>query len=151
MFHCGYTAIRSREVCGRRTARHPQIGGIMPSSTQTEQPDEAGLGPGAAVPVQELVDYAAGAVVSRTLAKGDAGTLTLFAFDAGEGLSEHSAPFDAWVFVVDGEVQLTIDGQSVTASEGQLVRMPAAVPHAVAAQRRCKFLLAMFKQPGSAG
>jgi quercetin dioxygenase-like cupin family protein len=100
--------------------------------------------------LEQLVDYAEGAVVSRTLAKGDAGTLTLFAFDAGEGLSEHSAPFDAWVFVVDGEVQLTIGGQPVTASKGQLVLMPAAVPHAVAAEQRCKFLLAMFKDPRAA-
>jgi quercetin dioxygenase-like cupin family protein len=129
------------------------MGGIMMSSSsgETKQPGGAGLDPGIAVRVGKLVDYGEGAVVSRTLAKGDAGTLTLFAFDAGEGLSEHSAPFDAWVFVVEGEVQLTIAGRPVTASTGQLVLMPSAVPHSVAAEQRCKFLLTMFKHPGATG
>ena len=67
-----------------------------------------------AVNVAELVDYAPGAIVSRTLAENDAGTLTLFAFDAGQALSEHSAPFDAIVQVLDGEAELIIDGKSVT-------------------------------------
>ena len=119
------------------------------SSGETKKPGSAGLDPGVAVRVGELVEYGEGAVVSRTLAKGDAGTLTLFAFDAGEGLSEHSAPFDAWVFVVEGEVRLTIGGRPVTASTGQLVLMPSAVPHSVAAEQRCKLLLTMFKHPGA--
>ena len=117
------------------------------SSSQTKQPGSSGLDPGIAVPARQLVDYGEGAVVSRTLEKGDTGTLTLFAFDAGEGLSEHSVPFDAWVFVVEGEVRLTIGGKLVTASTGELVLMPSGVPHAVAAEQRCKFLLAMFRRP----
>jgi len=92
-----------------------------------------------------LVDYAAGAVVSRTLAETDAGTLTLFAFDAGQRLSEHSAPFDAIVQVLDGEAELIIDGEPVVAGAGEVVVMPADVPHAVNALRRFKMLLTMFR------
>ncbi len=92
-----------------------------------------------------LVAYSPGAVVSRTIAKGSAGTLTLFAFDADQGLSEHSAPFDAWVFLVDGRVKLTIAGRAVPVSAGELVLMPANVPHAVAADGPCKLLLIMLK------
>ena len=92
-----------------------------------------------------LVDYAEGSVVSRTVAENDAGTLTLFAFDAGQGLSEHSAPFDAVVQVVDGEARLVIGGKSVRAAAGRLVVMPANVPHAVKAVKRFKMLLIMLR------
>ena len=92
-----------------------------------------------------LVDYNAGAVVSRTLAKSKAGTLTVFAFDKGQELSEHSAPFDAWVQVLDGEVELTIGGAPVKAVAGQTVLMPAEVPHAVRAAERFKMLLIMIR------
>jgi quercetin dioxygenase-like cupin family protein len=85
-------------------------------------------------------------VVSRTLAKGGAGTLTLFAFDKDEGLSEHSAPFDAWVQVLDGRATLTIGGKPVEAIAGDLVLMPANVPHAVKATDRMKMLLTMFRE-----
>lgn len=93
----------------------------------------------------QLVAYGEGAVVSRTLAKGKAGTLTVFAFDAGQELSEHSAPFDAWVQVLDGEVMLTIGGEPVVAKTGEIVCMPANVPHAVNATVRMKMLLTMFR------
>jgi len=92
-----------------------------------------------------IADYAPDSIVSRTLAKAKGGTLTFFAFDAGQELSEHSAPFDAYVFVVDGRVELTIGGQRVPASAGQLVRMPANVPHAVKAVERFKMLLTMLR------
>jgi quercetin dioxygenase-like cupin family protein len=104
------------------------------------QPD-----PSVAHTLATLVEYGEGAVVSRTLAKGKAGTLTVFAFDAGQELSEHSAPFDAWVQVLDGQVTLTIGGEPVTAGVGEIVCMPANVPHAVNAPERMKMLLTMFR------
>jgi quercetin dioxygenase-like cupin family protein len=113
-------------------------------STKTER-DLAQLAPARALPLLELVDYGPGAVVSRTLAKNRAGTLTLFAFDAGQGLSEHSAPYDAIVQVVDGEGELTIGGERVVARAGELVLMPANVPHAVHAPARFKMLLTMIR------
>jgi quercetin dioxygenase-like cupin family protein len=90
-----------------------------------------------------LVDYAPGAVVSRTLSKGSAGTLTVFAFDREQALSEHSAPFDAWVLALDGVLVLTIGGKRVEARPGQIVLMPANIPHAVAGEGQYKMLLIM--------
>ncbi len=98
-----------------------------------------------ALDLVQLVDYADGSIVSREIAKNDAGTLTLFAFDAGQGLSEHSAPFDAIVHILDGEAQIIIDGKPVCATVGQLVVMPANVPHAVNAEQRFKMLLIMLR------
>jgi quercetin dioxygenase-like cupin family protein len=95
--------------------------------------------------LSSLVAYGAASVVSRTLAEGPAGTLTLFAFDAGQGLSEHSAPFDAWVLGVEGSGTLTVGGQPVKVRTGELVLMPAGVPHAVRAEDRFKMLLVMLK------
>lgn len=92
-----------------------------------------------------LVDYAEGSVVSRTLAKSGAGTLTVFAFAEGQELSEHSAPFDALVQILDGEVQLTIGGEAVVARSGQWVMMPADIPHAVKAVKPFKMLLTMIR------
>lgn len=100
---------------------------------------------GEAVDLAALVDYGGAAVVSRTLAENRAGTVTLFAFDAGQGLSEHSAPFDALVHVLEGEVELTIGGKAVVARAGQIVLMPANVPHAVKATARFKMLLTMLR------
>jgi quercetin dioxygenase-like cupin family protein len=91
------------------------------------------------------VDYAPGAIVSKTLAEGPSGTITLFAFDQGQGLSEHSAPFDAHVLVLEGQVRLSLGGKDVSASAGQLVTLPANVPHAVAAAGPFKMLLVMLK------
>ncbi len=92
-----------------------------------------------------LVDYADGSIVSREIAKNDAGTLTLFAFDAGQGLSEHSAPFDAVIQILDGGATVVIGGKPVRAAAGQLVVMPANVPHAVQAEQRFKMLLIMLR------
>jgi len=98
-----------------------------------------------ALRMKGLVEYARDAVVSRTIAKTRVGTMTLFAFDAGQELSEHSAPYDAFVHVLDGEAALTIGGKPVTAHAGELVVMPADVPHAVKAHKRFKMLLTMLR------
>jgi quercetin dioxygenase-like cupin family protein len=93
-----------------------------------------------------LVSYGQGAVVSRTLMEDDAGTLTLFAFDADQGLSEHTAPFDALVQVIDGEGVFVIGGKTCRVGGGQIVLMPAGVPHAVRAEKRFKMLLTMLRK-----
>ena len=105
------------------------------------------IAPSEAQNLASLVNYGEGAVVSRTLRKWPGGTLTVFAFDQGQELSEHSAPFDAYVHVLDGETRLTIGGQHVEAKAGDIVLMPADVPHAVKATKRFKMLLIMIKDP----
>ena len=92
-----------------------------------------------------LVQYSKGSIVSYAVAQKKAGSLTLFAFDAGQELSEHTAPFDALVQVLDGTVKLTIGGKAVNAKSGETVLMPAKVPHAVKATRRFKMLLTMIR------
>jgi len=98
-----------------------------------------------AIDLAAAVQYADGSIVSRTVAENEAGTLTLFAFEAGQGLSEHSTPFDAFVQILDGEAELIIGGKTVQAKAGQLVVMPANVPHAVKATKRFKMLLIMLR------
>jgi len=93
----------------------------------------------------EMVDYAEGSVVSRTLVKNEAGTITLFSFDAGQSLSEHSAPYDAIVQIIDGTAELIIGGKSVDAECGEMVLMPADIPHAVKANKKFKMLLTMLR------
>lgn len=105
----------------------------------------SGIDPAIPVTLDSLVDYSDGSVVSRTIKKGKAGTLTVFAFDAGEGLSEHTAPFDAFVQILDGEAELTIDGKQVPAKAGETVLMPADIPHALHAASRFKMLLIMIR------
>ena len=94
---------------------------------------------------RELVEYQAGSVVSRTLIKKPAGTVTAFAFDTGEGLSEHTAPYDALVLGVDGEAEISIAGVAHRVSMGQLLELPAGQPHAVKAITRFKMLLVMIR------
>ena len=93
----------------------------------------------------DLVAYQEGAVVSRTLLKRPGGTITLFAFDAGQTLSEHTAPFDAVVHVLDGRADITIAGTPLEVSAGQIVLMPANQPHALAARTRFTMLLTMIR------
>jgi len=93
----------------------------------------------------DLVGYQEGAIVSRTIIDKGAGTLTLFAFDEGQGLSEHTAPFDALVYLLDGEAEVTISGKSFNLKEGEMVIMPANQPHALRATRRFKMMLVMIK------
>jgi quercetin dioxygenase-like cupin family protein len=99
-----------------------------------------------AVNLPEMIQYGEDAVVSRTLAKGESGTLTLFAFDVGQELSEHTAPFDAYIQVVDGDGMFTVGGEPVPASAGQSVLMPAGIPHAVLAVTRMKMILFMLRK-----
>ncbi len=103
------------------------------------------LQPATPVQLADIVEYAPGAVVSRTLAKSGAGTLTVFAFDAGEELSEHTAPFDAYVQNLAGKVELLIDGKSVYPAVGETVLMPANIPHAVKAVEQFKMLLILIR------
>ncbi len=93
----------------------------------------------------ELANYQEGAVVSRTLINQKTGTVTLFAFDAGQELSEHTAPYDALVQVLDGETTITIAGQSYQLKPGDAIIMPANEPHAVKALTRFKMLLTMIR------
>lgn len=100
-----------------------------------------------AIAVNDLVDYADGQVVSRTLAAKPHVNITLFAFDAGEEISAHTSPGDAMVQILDGEAIITIDGDALTATAGEVVVMPANVPHAVSAATRFKMLLTVVKAP----
>ena len=93
----------------------------------------------------DLVDYSAGSVVSRTLIEKPTGTVTLFAFDKGEGLSEHTAPFDAMVWVLDGKAEITIAGTPHQLATGEMIIMPANQPHALKAIARFKMLLVMIR------
>lgn len=107
--------------------------------------DPAPLPPATPARLSELLDYVPGAVVSRVLARSTGGSATLFAFEVGQELSEHTTPFDALVEVLDGEVELTIGGVPVPARVGETVLMPASVPHAVKARTRFKMLLTMLR------
>lgn len=92
-----------------------------------------------------LVNYQDGTVVSRTILKKDTGNVTLFAFDKGEGLSEHTAPFDALVYIAEGEADIIISGKSNIAKTGEMIIMPAGEPHALKAIEKFKMLLVMIK------
>ena len=93
----------------------------------------------------DLVSYQEGTVVSRTIIEKKTGTLTLFAFGEGQGLSEHTAPFDAAVYILAGEAEGTISGKTLRLKEGEMVIMPANKPHALKAVRKFKMLLVMIK------
>jgi quercetin dioxygenase-like cupin family protein len=93
----------------------------------------------------EMIDYQEGSVVSRTLVKKKTGTVTLFAFDRGEGLSEHTAPFDALVFVLDGEAEVTVSGVASRVGQGEMLLLPAGEPHALTAVERFKMMLTMIR------
>jgi quercetin dioxygenase-like cupin family protein len=99
--------------------------------------------------ISELLDYQAGSVVSRTLVKKPTGTLTVFAFDEGEGLSEHSTPHDALVEVLDGTAEITIGGVPRRVSAGEALLLPASIPHALTAVTPFKMLLIMIREPAS--
>ncbi len=101
--------------------------------------------PGRVVDLADLVEYQDGAVVSRTLVKKPTGMVTLFAFDEGQELSEHTSPFDALVQVLDGDVEITISGSPLRLTAGQMVIMPAEKPHAVRATGRTKMMLVMIR------
>jgi quercetin dioxygenase-like cupin family protein len=100
---------------------------------------------GKVLTMTDLVAYQAGSVVSKTVLDKTIGTITLFAFDAGEGLSEHTAPYDAFVQVIDGEAEVTIAGALHMVQAGQILIMPANQPHALRAAKRFKMLLVMIR------
>jgi quercetin dioxygenase-like cupin family protein len=93
----------------------------------------------------ELVDYQTGSVVSREIVRKNAGTVTLFAFDQDQDLSEHTAPFDALVYVLDGEAEIVISRKSYYLNKGEIIIMPANQPHAVKANKKFKMLLIMIR------
>ena len=93
----------------------------------------------------DMVDYQKGAVVSKTIIEKNTGTVTLFAFDMGQGLSEHTAPFDALVQVLDGEVEISISGKPFHLKQGEIIIMPANKPHALKSVTHFKMLLTMIR------
>jgi len=108
------------------------------------QPKPKGLGP-EVVKTLALVNYQDGAIVSREVVKKPTGTVTAFAFDAGQGLSEHTAPFDALVQVLEGEVEIMIAGEPHPLRGGEMILMPAHQPHALKALQRFKMILTMIR------
>lgn len=104
-----------------------------------------GLAPSLVATVAELVSYQAGAVVSREILKRPSGSVTIFAFDEGQGLSEHTTPFDALVQVLEGEAEITVSGRPYHVQGGELILMPAHQPHALKALKRYKMLLTMIR------
>ncbi|MCU0559606.1 MAG: cupin domain-containing protein [Desulfobacterales bacterium] len=107
--------------------------------------NDAGNLKGVPFKLETHVDYAAGSVVSKMLLKKEIGNITLFAFDAGQGLSEHTAPFDAVVYILDGRAEISIGGKAATVNAGEMLIMPANVPHALQARERFKMLLVMIR------
>jgi quercetin dioxygenase-like cupin family protein len=101
---------------------------------------------GEAEDLSNLVEYSTDSIVSKTIVDKSAGTITLFAFDTGQRLSEHTAPYDAVVQIVDGTGQITIADKEINVKAGQIIIMPANVPHAVNANERFKMLLIMIRQ-----
>jgi len=95
--------------------------------------------------LEKLVEYQTGSIVSKTIIKQPTGTVTLFAFDKGEGLSEHTAPFDALVYLIDGEAEVAISGKVNNVKRGEMIIMPANQPHALKAASRFKMMLVMIK------
>ncbi len=93
----------------------------------------------------QLIDYGEGSTVSRILYKSERASVTLFSFDEGQSLSEHTAPFDALVQSIEGNIELTIGGEKVALAPGELIIMPANVPHSVYANERFKMLLTMIR------
>ena len=101
--------------------------------------------PAQKISLADRISYQQGSIVSQEIASKKAGSVTIFAFDAGQGLSEHTAPFDAIVQIIDGEAAITVSGTTITAKAGELVVMPANEPHSLKAQKRFKMLLIMIR------
>ena len=107
--------------------------------------DTSSVVKGKAFNLNAYIDYADGSVVSKTLIKKDIGNITLFAFDEGQGLSEHTAPFDAVVHILDGKAEITIGGQPQDVVAGEMLVMPANIAHALHAKTPFKMLLVMIR------
>jgi len=112
---------------------------------QEHSGESAGYPAGQAARMADLADYREGSVVSRTIVRKETGNVTLFAFDRGQGLSEHTAPFDALVYLLDGEAEIVISGKTHALKAGDLILMPANEPHALKATSRFKMLLTMIR------
>jgi quercetin dioxygenase-like cupin family protein len=108
------------------------------------------LAAGVAQPLESLIAPTPGGIASRILAKAAGGSVTLFAFDAGQSMSEHTSPFDALVIVLEGTLSITIAGASLDAMTGTIVRLPAGVPHAVDARQATRMLLLMLRDSHTA-
>jgi len=104
---------------------------------------------GSVLNMKDLVSYQTGSVVSRTLIGKSAGTVTVFAFDSGQGLSEHTAPFDAMVQIIDGTADITIEGALFKVKQGEMIIMPANRPHALKANEKFKMILIMIRKQQS--
>ncbi len=91
------------------------------------------------------VTYAIGSIVSKTLLKKDTGNITLFSFDKGQGLSEHTSPYDAVVYILDGQAEITLGGETQTVKAGEMLIMPADIPHGLHAAEQFKMLLIMIR------
>lgn len=100
---------------------------------------------GTVLNMTQLIDYSAGGVISKQVLKNEAGNITLFSFDKGQGLTEHTAPFDAMVQILDGEAEIKIGGNPNLLKQGESIIMPANVPHALFAKEKFKMLLTMIK------
>lgn len=97
------------------------------------------------ISLDQHINYQEGSVVSKEILKNQSGTITLFAFDQGQGLSEHKTPYDALVYIVDGEAEITISGIKYQVKKGELIHLPANQPHALKAIKQFKMLLTMMK------
>ncbi len=98
-----------------------------------------------AIKASEFINYSDGSIVSKQIIKKETGTITLFAFDKGQSLSEHTAPFDAFIQIVDGKAECIIGGEPSLVSEGEFIILPANIPHAVNAVEKFKMLIVMIK------
>jgi quercetin dioxygenase-like cupin family protein len=127
---------------GRQGSLPPRNEAIMKHETETKSKGLVGVQVARAA---ELINYQDGAIVSRELVKKPTGTVTVFAFDEGQGLSEHTAPFDALVQVLEGEAEIMISGKPHHLADGELILMPAHQPHALKAFTRFKMLLTMIR------
>jgi quercetin dioxygenase-like cupin family protein len=95
--------------------------------------------------IENLIDYQENSVVSREIIRKETGTVTIFAFDKGEGLSEHTAPFDAMVQIVDGTAEINISGKKNVVEKGELIIMPGNIPHSLNAVKKFKMILTMIR------
>lgn len=116
---------------------------MPPSSKKSETKAQSFIA--TSLKLAELVQYQKNSVVSKQILSKTAGTLTLFAFDKGEGLSEHTAPYDASILILDGKAEIRIGGESHAIQKGELIIMPAKIPHAVKATECFKMLLIMIR------
>ena len=111
----------------------------------TTIPSDNDILAGNAIRLIDLINYQYGSIVSRTIIDKKTGTVTLFAFDEDQGLSEHTAPFDAMVNIIDGEAEVTISGKPLRVKEGEMTIMPANEPHALKAIKKFKMVLTMIR------